>query len=469
MTKIMRITVVVFAVLILAANMPLCAFATDPVSAATMANAAAQAISAYGASQGVSMTFDVASTAGIGEGVHELWDQFKEDIQDNNVPTYDSLAITMWADVYTKVGNNVGIFIDDTVMPFIDAFWNWLLSGPAEMQKVDDYYQWQIDVQTGEVNPINVYSDYNIGLVPLISNYTTLSTQEIYNLSKPVYHQATSNYRIFCSNGTMAVVAYNPAGNPYQILVGASVQDSYSYTTRYYLASYDNAWHFSGPNNFTYNSSSQSLGNGRYIYTGNYNSLYTSSNVTFDVPMYESYTDALNALKNYFIDPAYAVGDQLSVRPYIGDSVPQDVFIPDNDDVNYAPLPYVGGLDIPWDNTLYGDGSGTLTDAQSEAISGVVDDAITNSLEKTLTLAETDNPSPPVSEVYIPLLPVELPNFNFSLSGIWHYVVSWVQSLGAWLSLMFQAWAVLPSAITIPVYASAVIVIVLGVYKRFFM
>lgn len=70
MKHIKRISLIFFSVLILVACVPIQAFAVDPVSAATMANAFAQAITAYGASQGVSMTFDVTNTDGIGEGVH---------------------------------------------------------------------------------------------------------------------------------------------------------------------------------------------------------------------------------------------------------------------------------------------------------------------------------------------------------------------------------------------------------------
>ena len=58
MNVVKRISLIAVAVFILSCSVPLSSLAVDPVSAATMANAFAQAITAYGASQGVSMTFD---------------------------------------------------------------------------------------------------------------------------------------------------------------------------------------------------------------------------------------------------------------------------------------------------------------------------------------------------------------------------------------------------------------------------
>lgn len=58
---------------------------------------------------------------------------------------------------------------------------------------------------------------------------------------------------------------------------------------------------------------------------------------------------------------------------------------------------------------------------------------------------------------------------GFGFPSIWHYVVSWVGSLAPWLATMFTIWNGLPASMVIPVYATAVIVIVIGMYRRFFM
>lgn len=426
------------------------ASAVDPVSAATMANALAQAITAYGASQGVSMTFDVASTDGIGEGVHELWNEFKEDIQDNNVPTYDSLAVTMWADIYTKVGNNIGININDTEMPYIDAFWNWLLSGPAEMTKVDNqYYEWTISDNV--INPISIYHNNAISIGGFIfadlPNSPFISTK---------------------GNNTYSVTYTNNGYNVYFI--------TYNNHNNVYFVSTDNT---SGQriNVDVYYNGSYDYGASGGLYLSNANGIYVSDSWTkpsstytiSDSDNYDSSFSPTDFMSNYLNDSTISQNnDDISVRPYVGDTTPQNIYIPDNNDVNYAPFPYVGGLDINWDDTLFGDGTGTLTDAQKELIAGTIDDDIADSIEKTLTLATDDPvPAPPANEVYIPFLPLQLPSFNFSLSGIWHYVVSWVGTLGSWFTAMFNMWSCLPYAMVVPVYATLVVVIVLGVYRRF--
>lgn len=448
-----RIFAIIVVIFIIMACMPISAFAVDPVSTATMANALAQAITAYGASQGASITFDVATTDGIGEGMHELWNNFKTYINDNNVPTYDSLAMTMWATIYTKIGNFIGININDTEMPYIDAFWNWLLTGPAEMTKVDnEYYQWTVDSQTGNVSPVPIFHSLT----------TTINGYDVHYL--PVQY-TSSSYFDSPYDDVFEFSAVRSNGQ-YGVIYFASFSPNRTY------AQYQQGQ----PNPTQQNISSSETVGGITLYFGYQTWNPSSGNYVLTPDFINSlaYSDLRYPLSNLFRVNANnntVVTDQnnISVQPYIGDTVPQDVYIPDNEDVNYTPLPYVGGLDIPWDDSLFGDGNGSLTDAQSEAISEVIDSSITDSLEKTLTLADAENPDIPASEVYIPFLPVALPNFNFSLSGIWHYVREWIASLGAWFTMVLTVWNNLPYAMVVPVYATMVVLIVLGVYKRFFM
>lgn len=58
---------------------------------------------------------------------------------------------------------------------------------------------------------------------------------------------------------------------------------------------------------------------------------------------------------------------------------------------------------------------------------------------------------------------------TLDLKGIWYYVVQWVRSISTWMTTMFNVWSGLPVAMVYPVWATAVIVIVIGVYRRFFM
>lgn len=475
MSTFKRISVIIFAVIIISANLPLCASAVDPVSAATMANAMAQAITAYGASQGVSMTFDVTDTDGIGEGVHELWDQFKEEVNDPNTPSYDSLAVTMWSNLYSKIGNNLGINISASEMPFIDSFWNWILSGPAEMQKVDDSYSWTINSSTGTVDPIHINSIGELvingkNLVQttniIVETYNRNGdrlTQRKYVFSQPVYAyqavlQPSSTYlqpvAMFDNTFIVTVYSTNYSNNTttQETLLYSDIPKN-SYGSYYY-------WTLQ----------SESLeATGSFV---DQNNVY--SPIIYDLPYYYNLSDRRSVPEAIFGAASTAEmsidNASISVRPYIGDTVPQNVYIPDNTDVNYSPTDVAIPLDIPWDNTLFGDGDGILTDAQSAAAAHAADDAIADSVEKTLTIADTENPEVPApGEVYVPFLPVTLPNFNFNLSGIWHYVREWISSLGAWFATVLTVWASLPYAMVVPVYATLVVVIVLGVYKRFFM
>lgn len=56
---------------------------------------------------------------------------------------------------------------------------------------------------------------------------------------------------------------------------------------------------------------------------------------------------------------------------------------------------------------------------------------------------------------------------GFGFSSIWHYVVSFVGSLGTGLAVFSAVWSVLPYSMVVPVYASAVVVIIVGLFKRY--
>lgn len=69
---------------------------------------------------------------------------------------------------------------------------------------------------------------------------------------------------------------------------------------------------------------------------------------------------------------------------------------------------------------------------------------------------------------FLPYLPSLLDNIAGIFSSIWQYVVNWVSSISPFLTLMQTVWSKLPYAMVLPVYASAVVVIVLGMWRRFF-
>ena len=462
MKYVKRYSLIFFAVLLLFAFFPVQALAVDPMSSAMMANAFAQAIAAYGSSQGVAMTFDVASTDGIGEGVHELWKDFRASTNESD--DFDSVASVYQAsnpyspqdvNIFGQSMKVVGISLNEDVKPLVDDFWNWLLTGPAEMVKVDnEYYQFSAAQIGANAVPISV-----------------ITVSSFFGQPLPVYDSSS------WPSSAFQYTTFDYYGTPYTCIIVSRYSNNPVYIFAVDQSSYYEFFAAcASSGQFIYETSSTTppgswSGVSRAIqspalYTTSVRTVQKSYSPVLNVPVYSSTQAGYDAIADELVGNAPA--DTIGVRAYDDDGI---AVIPDTNAFDYVdtapPIP----LNIPWDDTLYGDGTGTLTDAQKEAIAGDLSDALADT--GTVDLAETDNPSPnpgpDIGEVMFPLIPISLPSFNFSLSGIWHYVREWVSSLGAWLSMMFTIWAALPYAMVVPVYACIVIVIVLGIYRRFFM
>lgn len=381
-----RSCAIFFAVLMIFSMLPLPARAVDPVSAATMANAFAQAITSYGASQGVSMMFDVADTSQIGETVHQLWKRFRADQQ--TADDYETIAAAVWPSLYHKVmvgaSAVLGIRLAAERVADLDAFWNWVLSGPAEMTKVDNqYYEWQLN-QSGTVDRISVYSDisavigsYNFSSLPtpIVSNRRNADVYAVQfydTAGNNVYYSSFTNDRGY----DVALIVSDSSASVRQVVLknGASYSDDPVYLNEYGSS-------------------------GVYYATAAWLTPSTSGTIISSIPSYDS-TLTISGFESALAGGSTLIesASSVSVQPYVGDAVPQDVYIPDNDDVNYQPLPYVGGLDIPWDDLLYGDGTESMTDAQSQAASESIDNVITGDGTVTLAGDQALNPDVPSGE-----------------------------------------------------------------------
>lgn len=460
MKYLKRYSLILFAVIILAASIPVQALAVDPVSAAAISNAFAQAVAAYGASNGVALTFDVADTNGIGEGVHELWKNFREDNLDAD--DYDTLAAALFPHLYYKAASavsdvatayTVGVKITSEFAEEFDNFYNWLLSGPAEMEKVDNqYYEWQ-QAQTGSAaTSIELYG----------SSVSSINGVTVYNTASVHYYNQYYD-KLYTFSSPVSVIFKTPS---------ESTSSTVRVTPFFLSESPVSCSYYSDGTLSTTHTMSDRFGD---LYWWNGASIGVDKSILDPIPLYySSASSSADVLADIFGAPADVSGidtesSAIGVHAY-RDAASAD--FPDTADPNYDALNRAKDipLNIPWDDTLYGDGTGTLSDAQSGTIANDVSLAIES--DRILELAEEAEavqPAPDPSEVILPFIPVTLPHFDFSLSGIWHYVREWVGSLGAWLSTMFAVWNSLPWAMVVPVYASLVIVIVLGLYKRFFM
>ncbi len=59
------------------------------------------------------------------------------------------------------------------------------------------------------------------------------------------------------------------------------------------------------------------------------------------------------------------------------------------------------------------------------------------------------------------------PGFGVGFNSIWHYVVEWLSYIGGFLSLVLNVWSVLPYGMVVPVYASVVLILYFGIYRKF--
>lgn len=384
---------IIFAVLLLACSFPISAFAVDPLSASVIANSFAQAITAYGASHGVSMTFDgieSGNTDQIGRSMHDLWMRFRNDQQsaDDYLAIGEALMPSLFYKAEKAAGTAaVGISIAQQYMPDIDAFWNWVLSGPAEMVKVDNAYQW--NSVNGQISPAVVYSTGVMPSIPYVPDSAT-DDEMFYNSYHWGYRNTGAVFSFMKSSQSVPVYCC--------VVIEGSQYRGYIFANESFNSRQINR---SGSGVYTKYSLRTSTYPDTTIRYSSANSAWNISELTTNAPIFNSVADAVSALQTWLGDPTY---DDIKVQPYVGDAVAKPVPIPDTDDPDYGPIPWAGGLDIPWNDTLFGDGTGALTDAQKEAISGALDQAIED--DGTLVLEGdeaidnpgTDTDDPPSSD-----------------------------------------------------------------------
>lgn len=188
------------------------------------------------------------------------------------------------------------------------------------------------------------------------------------------------------------------------------------------------------------------------------NVTYNNRSDVPDVPSYSDLSEFLGAV------PAAASNTRIQLRPEdkynekLKDKdgqvlSPGDVYIPDVTDEIYVPDAIPGTWDIPYNPEYVNDITKALADV-AELVK----------VNKNVLEVVDDNPDPVIAP-YVPF--TNIPSFNFDFSGIWHYVTSWVSSLGSGLGFISSIWSNIPYAMVVPVYAAVVVVIVTSIFKRF--
>lgn len=442
----------------------------DVVEFTEATNAAITAIEAYGQYNGTSLAYEVleneSAVETAGELITGLWSEYSAQASDPiTLAALGAFAITAGAVTWytgTDGFQHAQLYLEDEITEQLDGFWNWV-TGRAG---------WVRDSE-GVLHPPNDFIDFSV------YEALTMVNNPIEAWSLPSFHYIGAEGLYSGENDHWPY--------PFTIITGDYVYGvwlSYNGTlgpnanTRFaVLASGDSGCAV----NYSMNGQNLLLTTS-YTYEGKtvYYAGVTMSAYTFNQPCFPYLGIPHSDLNRAAWAMVYGGGIQPSIEVVqpVG-----PVILPDTSDPDYVPRPVTIETNIPVPSR-FTDPSDPLYDPDplpADIANALMPIGAQQVVEDTLEVSQPQvdpdpvpdpepGPSPdaPV-EVVTPLLPVSFPSFNFSLSGIWHYVVEWVGTLGSWFSMVFTIWSHLPYAFVVPVYATAVVVIVLGVYKRFFM
>ena len=312
---------------------------------------------------------------------------------------------------------------------------------PALAAKFEDFVDWfqtEYSITDNASDVVIVSGDFSNQPVYYVgSSSDNMST---FNSSTPIWHSPTyGTSRLYCRYpSNTSVTAYVFAVNGYPIVV-SDVRNA-----QFVLLLLDNNDVLSGyaPNiNTNYSDSDSGL-----YYSSN---IPIFSDVVLDVPSFSSFADGVNAVvgvMNGTYPDAITVDTGVISVPDTGGMTEDEELVID--------VVYPGLNAMDWD--LASQQIMTQALAGDLTATAAIEDA------EVTEIVQTVDPLPN-------LLGINLPSFSFSLSGIWHYVRTWVSSLGSFMTSLFTVWNGLPYAMVVPVYATAVITIVVGLYRRFFM
>lgn len=425
---------------------------------------AAGMITGYGAWNGTSLAFEIYQdlSNGVqytGELIQGLWNQAYVEL--GTLPTYADVGEYYASGIisqYQVYGSPYSqIIITEEMASAFDSFWDWLLRREGlERDPETGLFEVPLDNSRNQIFEVRNVSIEGLQLYKLPFSYTSTqngrNTNDWYITSLGSGSYVYGALRLINHNGSWLFVSDSP---------NSSVE------LRGY---YDN--NPTGVQTFSLDLINAEGLYYKIITTTVYTSSIPNQNIDFSqwvntVPP-EDIPETLPSVSLVLVENQPI----LIPDPASPDYEPQPVTIPTVIPYppEYAPLP------VPVPDPITGDFPEDAPDPEevAEALAeplaqGAIDgELVAENPELNPDPEPGPDPDAPV-EVITPFLPVVFPSFNFSLSGIWHYVVEWVGTLGSWFSMVFTIWSHLPYAIVVPVYATAVVVIVLGVYKRFFM
>lgn len=437
---------------------------------------AAGMITGYGAWNGTSLAFEIYSdisngVSHAGQLIEGLWNQAYVEL--GTLPTYQSLSeyyasgiisqYQVYGDTYSQ------LIINETTARSLDVFWDWVLDKAGLTRNSQGFYTFPSDFTAVPLNTDSFVS------VPELTLYGPVYNGDTFTSNTNVVYTVRN-----LSGGDLYYYIFNsPLNNTNcPVFVSTSSSTSFQLYNQPYLITrqYNPAGvlsYYDGESSSGFDPPLYVVGsNGYFGLTGNFVISYITSNPLPIPAEIISDPSSLGTVSVSLAGPSAETGIIILPDPSDPEYVPQPVTIPTVIPYppEYAPLP------VPVPDPITGDFPENAPDPEEVAeslaeplVQGAIDgEIVAENPELNPEPVPGPDPDAPV-EVITPFLPVVFPSFNFSLSGIWHYVVEWVGTLGSWFSLVFTIWSHLPYAIVVPVYATAVVVIVLGVYKRFFM
>lgn len=474
-----RIFCIVLAILVPIALFPVSAFADEQLYTDSVTQYFAVNHYLYSEYMNISTSYTNYTDSGALSAVTDLYNQYASAASDPY--TAAALAAAMIAvgtiavvyDAVTGQGK-VALYTSEYVSS-LDGYWDYTLSDLGLFRNEDGSFVWEDDGIPVEV--LFLESDSFFPSAPTVSSSdkSLVLANGLFCFSGADTSPTYGSTYVAATKSTDSSVCFYISGSSYYVcvltehsLVPTNSYAAVAQTTRSSSVTSSLGAHYS---------------NGIDYSTPLHVDISAISSINLSIPLFSSVSEAVSAYKirdtltkTVTIEPSTYVGDPLAD--------PDTILLPDPNSPDYNPVPDIIYTNIWWDDANWGSPvpnptpgvayrvtdnailNRALPDIWSQIVDGTVSvEAPPGSTDNGGSGGDTGDPS----EVFVPLLPITLPDFNFSLSGIWYYVVRWVESIGSWISLMFTVWASLPYAFVAPVYASAVIVIVLGVYKRFFM
>lgn len=470
--------------------MPSAAFAVDQVPIEIAEQAGAIIYDLYGAANNTSLAYD---TVQPGPALTEIITLFQnsqaatggEPISMAAIGTalLAAGAIAVVYDASNAVYNLVVDLDYENFGEFYQDFnqgWDDILSDAAGFVRdsVTNLFNW--NSVNGIIEPVIISTTLGAGSVPYYSYDTPAnrfpSSAPIVDSDMYQYKAYTSNSGIdiysFCTDSNIYFAANLSSGNPNVYCLQMRLSDNLIGSNSVVLS-----------NSYSYNNHTVKYGIKSIVGNPSY----------YNVDYYQNYEDGLNRIIE--IGEGLTEGN-IKLRPnplFIGDPLrnPLEITIPNPSSPMPIGQPIHIGTDIeinpgslpenvpanPTPGVAY---PITDPDTLTEIIPGIWEDIVIGDVTVDPDIdidvdpqpePNPDDPNPDLNlnpeDVVIPYIPIKLPSFRFNFRSIWHYVRDWVASLAQFFKLISLVWSRLPYPIVLPIYATLVIVIVIGVWRRF--